>query len=45
MTGPILIGLLSQAFGLATGFVVCGLLGLLSATLVPGRATVLVASD
>ena len=30
MIGPLLIGVLSQAFGLTAGFVVCGLLGLLS---------------
>lgn len=30
MIGPLLIGALSQAFGLTTGFVVCGVLGLLS---------------
>jgi len=29
MLGPLLIGLLSQAFGLTIGFVVCGALGLL----------------
>jgi MFS transporter, ACDE family, multidrug resistance protein len=29
MLGPLLIGLLSQAFGLTAGFVVCGALGLL----------------
>lgn len=38
MLGPILIGLLSQAFGLATGFVVCGLIGLLSVALIRGRS-------
>lgn len=30
MIGPLLIGLLSQAFGLTTGFVVCGILGLIA---------------
>jgi len=30
MIGPILIGVLSQALGLAWGFVICGVLGLLS---------------
>lgn len=30
MIGPILIGILSQAFGLSVGFVVCGVLGLAS---------------
>jgi hypothetical protein len=29
MLGPLLIGLLSQAFGLTVGFTVCGALGLL----------------
>jgi MFS transporter, ACDE family, multidrug resistance protein len=29
MLGPLLIGLLAQIFGLTTGFVVCGVLGLL----------------
>ena len=29
MLGPLLIGLLSQAFGVTVGFVVCGVLGLL----------------
>lgn len=38
MIGPLLIGVLSQAFGLTTGFVVCGLIGLLSLTLVRGRS-------
>jgi len=36
MIGPVLIGVLSQAFGLPTGFVVCGAIGLLSLTLVRG---------
>jgi MFS transporter, ACDE family, multidrug resistance protein len=35
MLGPALIGALSQAFGLTAGFVVCGLLGLACALLVP----------
>ncbi len=39
--GPILIGLLSQAFGLPTGFVVCGAIGLLSVALVRGKSSVL----
>jgi MFS family permease len=34
MIGPILIGLMSQAFGLPVGFVVCGALGLLSVLLI-----------
>jgi MFS family permease len=34
MAGPLLIGILSQAFGLTIGFVACGLLGLLAALLV-----------
>lgn len=33
MFGPLLIGVLSQVFGLTTGFVVCGLFGLLSLAL------------
>ncbi len=41
MIGPILIGLISQAFGLPTGFVVCGLVGLLSLTLVRGGSAAL----
>jgi MFS family permease len=28
MTGPLLVGLLSQAFGLTTGFLICGILAL-----------------
>ncbi|MDE3095585.1 MAG: MFS transporter [Chloroflexota bacterium] len=43
MIGPILIGVLSQAFGLPTGFVVCGLIGLLSVALVRGRSVALAA--
>jgi MFS family permease len=38
MLGPALIGALSQAFGLAAGFVICGLLGLACALLVPSRS-------
>lgn len=34
MLGPLLIGVLSEAFGLTAGFVVCGLLGLLSLFLI-----------
>lgn len=34
MIGPILIGVLSQAFGLTAGFIVCGVLGLLSLALI-----------
>ncbi len=34
MLGPLLIGVVSQAFGLAVGFVACGILGLVSLTLV-----------
>ena len=30
MIGPLLIGLLSQAFGLTIGFVACGILGLIA---------------
>lgn len=37
MLGPLLIGAVSQVFGLATGFVVCGVLGLASIVLVRGR--------
>ena len=33
MVGPILIGVLSQLLGLTWGFVICGLLGLLSVAL------------
>lgn len=38
MIGPILIGLLSQAFGLPTGFMVCGILGLLAVPLISVRS-------
>jgi MFS family permease len=38
MIGPILIGLISQAFGLPVGFVACGIIGLLSLILVRGRS-------
>ena len=34
MLGPVLIGILSQALGLASGFVICGVLGLLSLLLI-----------
>jgi MFS transporter, ACDE family, multidrug resistance protein len=34
MIGPVLVGLMSQAFGLPVGFVVCGVLGLLSVLLI-----------
>lgn len=37
MLGPLLIGLLSQAFGLTAGFVTCGVLGLLSLILIMRR--------
>ncbi len=37
MLGPLLIGVISQAFGLTAGFVVCGLLGLLSVILLSRR--------
>jgi len=37
MVGPIVIGVLSQAFGLTFGFVACGLLGLLSLALMVFR--------
>lgn len=39
MLGPVLIGLISQAFGLTTGFVACGGLGLISIGLIRGAAT------
>jgi len=42
--GPVLIGVLAQAFGLATGFVVCGVIGLLSVALVRGRSAALAAA-
>jgi sugar phosphate permease len=41
MIGPLLIGLLSQVFGLTIGFIVCGMLGLLALSLIvvrPSRA-------
>lgn len=34
MVGPLLIGVVSQAFGLSVGFVACGVLGLLSLVLI-----------
>ncbi len=37
MVGPLLIGILSQAFGLAAGFVICGVLGLASVFLLSRR--------
>ena len=37
MVGPIVIGVLSKAFGLTFGFVACGLLGLLSLALMVFR--------
>lgn len=37
MIGPILIGVLSQALGLAWGFVICGVLGLLSIVLIQSK--------
>lgn len=37
MLGPLLIGLVSQAFGLRIGFVACGILGLLSILMIPKR--------
>lgn len=39
MVGPLLIGVVSQAFGLPVGFVACGVLGLLS-LLIIRRATI-----
>jgi MFS family permease len=38
MLGPMLIGVVSQAFGLTTGFVSCGVLGLLSLLLIIRRS-------
>ncbi len=38
MLGPLLIGALSQAFGLSTGFVACGILGLIALALIRGGA-------
>ncbi len=38
MLGPLLIGLVSQAFGLTVGFVACGVIGLLSLGLISRRA-------
>lgn len=37
MVGPILIGILSQILGLAWGFVICGVLGLLSLALIQSK--------
>lgn len=37
MLGPLLIGVVSQAFGLTVGFVICGILGLLSIFMMPRR--------
>jgi MFS family permease len=34
MAGPLAIGLLSQAFGLTAGFIVCGVLGLAALAIV-----------
>jgi len=42
MIGPILIGLISQAFGLPTGFVACGIVGLLSLRFMRSRAAAVV---
>ena len=41
MLGPLLIGIVSQVFGLAIGFVACGVLGLASLGLIRRRPTVL----
>jgi MFS family permease len=38
MVGPLLIGVLSQVFGLTVGFVVCGVLGLMSLVLISERS-------
>jgi len=37
MVGPLLIGALSQWLGLTAGFVICGVLGLMSLMLVFGQ--------
>jgi MFS family permease len=37
MLGPLLIGIISQAFGLTIGFVTCGVLGLLALGLIANR--------
>ena len=37
MLGPLLVGVLSQAFGLAFGFVACGVLGLVALAMVTIR--------
>jgi hypothetical protein len=37
MLGPLLIGLVSQLFGLKTGFIACGVLGLITLALIAGR--------
>jgi MFS family permease len=37
MVGPVLIGLVSQVFGLAVGFVACGILGLVAIGLIKQR--------
>ena len=42
MIGPLLIGVLSQAFGLTFGFVFCGILGLVSIALISNKALKLV---
>jgi MFS family permease len=39
MLGPLLIGFVSQAFGLTIGFVACGILGLLSILMIPKRTS------
>jgi MFS family permease len=38
MLGPLLVGVVSQTFGLTTGFVSCGVLGLLSLLLIARRS-------
>ena len=38
MIGPLLVGFLSQALGLGTGFVICGVLGLASVLFVSRTA-------
>jgi MFS family permease len=45
MIGPILIGLMSQVFGLPVGFVVCGVLGLLSVMLISRKTLGLISQS
>ena len=43
MLGPLLIGVVSQAFGLTVGFVSCGVLGILSLVVIAWRQTAVAA--